>query len=136
MIWNEQFDDALINLLNEGKSYKQAAMEMSCEFGQKFTKNSCIGRARRLKMPPRPPKVTPMNNDLIMTFVPPRIPEPKKGKPVTIYQLRDGLCKWPYGNIAPYLYCGKPTVDLGCSWCETHCQKVFNKSTFRNVARV
>ena len=42
--------------LEEALTYRVVAERMTKAFGVPFTKNSCIGRARRLKMPPRPPR--------------------------------------------------------------------------------
>ena len=97
---------------------------MSAKFGVTFTKNSMIGKARRLGIPPR--KIIEMENRAIKADV----PRPKKGMPVTIYQLREGRCKWPYGTNPPYLFCGKATGEIGCSWCATHRKRVFGRSTY------
>jgi hypothetical protein len=108
VIWNKQMDDVLLNLLNkEGMTYKKVAELLSIAFGVKFTKNSCIGRAKRLRMPP-----------------------------ITILELREGVCHWPLAKVEdypPYIYCGKPTVDLGCSWCQAHADEAFGKTTYGNA---
>jgi len=93
-------------------SYQKIADTMSKEFGGRFTKNSCIGKARRLKEAAAVP-LSPPAPDL------------------TIYQLRNRHCKWPLGPTMqqpPYAYCGKLTV-LGCSYCRAHMERAHAKST-------
>jgi hypothetical protein len=109
IVWTKEMDIALKVLIEEGVSYKQIAKQLSAAYGLKFTKNSCVGRANRLRRPSPPP--------------------PQK---VTIYDLRDDRCKWILGAVndkPPYLYCGKPTGELGISWCPVHARKVFNKTS-------
>jgi hypothetical protein len=96
-------------------SYRKIAKIMSEEFGGTFTKNSCIGKARRLSLPQREPAV------------------PSPG--LTIYELRDRNCKWPLGPNhlhPPYFYCGKLTV-LGHSYCRAHMNKAHGRSSADNA---
>lgn len=76
MQWTPQIQERLIELMasDPNLTYKQAAARMTAEFGMQFTKNSCIGKGRRLGIPPRP-----------------------KPEPLNIYQLRDDLKKWMSG---------------------------------------
>lgn len=119
VVWTAEMIEELKNIVvGEGKSYGTAAQLMTKKFSGSFTKNSCIGKGRSLGFPLR---------------LAPR----KKDEPVTIYDLRDGLCKWPFGKITdrpPYIYCGEPTGDIGCSWCPTHREQVYSKSTFSSKA--
>ena len=114
--WTTELTDEFKALVadNPGMSYNTIAKLMSNKFGMKFTKNSVIGKARRLGMPQR-------DNPIV------------QDKPITIYDLEWGMCKWPFGDPygrPPFIYCGKPTGDVGCSWCATHRKQAFNRSTY------
>lgn len=126
IVWTEEAIAMLLNTLAEDPNitYKEVAMLMTEKFGRLFTKNSCIGKARKLRVSPRPRLPHP--------FVRP-IPHPKKDWPLNIYQLRDGKCKWPLGNVEtrpPYMYCGKSTNELGGSYCLEHCKRAYNRTTY------
>lgn len=110
--WTDHVTQTMLNMLNEDQniSYKEVAKIMTGMFDMPFTKNSCIGKARKLGVPPR--------------------------GPITIYQLRDGVCHWPLSNVEdhpPYVYCGKPTIELGCSWCQEHADMAHGKATSGNA---
>jgi hypothetical protein len=124
--WTQEMKDELVNLTNDSHcfTYKEIARAMSAKFGVTFTKNSLIGKAARLKLPPRNTPEPKMENDMIM---PANAILNRRRGPITIYQLRDDRCKWPIGNKPPYLYCGKATGEIGCSWCEEHRRKVFGR---------
>jgi hypothetical protein len=132
IVWTIRMDDTLKFLISEDVAYNQIARVMSGMYNLKFTKNSCIGRARRLRLPPRPPKVI-----ILPSFVMVAPPKPRKqGEPITILELRDGVCHWPLAKVEdypPFVYCGKPTVDLGCSWCQTHANIAFGRTTSGNA---
>jgi hypothetical protein len=113
--------------LEENLTYREIAERMTAELGVTFTKNSCIGRGRRMGLPPRPPRehraapsLAPA--DAVSAPILPRIPKPKDGRLLTIYQLRRGVCHWPESELMerpPFLYCGKHT-RLGNSFCPGH----------------
>jgi hypothetical protein len=137
ILWTPAIEAELERLLGleENLSYEQIARKMTKDFGQTFTKNSCIGKARRMRMPPRAPK--PYER----TFGDrPRKP-PRPDQPIepvwpkhqkdgfTIYQLRDSDCRWIYAELMddpPYSYCGKRT-ELGGSYCPEHIGCVYVK---------
>jgi hypothetical protein len=134
IVWTEEIDKFMVDLLAEDEeiSYKEVAKEMSATFGLEFSKNSCIGRARKLGVPPRPPKVIVLPSIIMAAPPKPR----KQGEPITILELREGVCRWPLAKVEdcpPYFYCGKPTVDLGCSWCQTHANIAFGRVTSGNA---
>jgi GcrA cell cycle regulator len=115
--WTAMMEDTLIFLASEEVSYNQIARVMSNMYGMTFTKNSVVGKASRLGLPRREPAIKP--------------PKPEQPAPVTIYDLEWGMCKWPLAQESdspPYFYCGKPTDDLGCSWCEDHRKRVWTRS--------
>jgi hypothetical protein len=109
--------------LEENLTYSEIAQQMTATLGTTFTKNSCIGRGRRMGLPPRPPRehrAPPQSS--AGAPIPARIPKPKNGQFLTIYQLRSGVCHWPEAELMdspPFLYCGKRT-QLGNSFCPGH----------------
>lgn len=117
MIWTKEMKDTLRELAGyKNFSYKDIAKLMTAEYGEGFTKNGCIGMARRIGVPRREPVIKPVI----------------KPKEFTIYDLEWGMCKWPLGepyDRPPFLYCGKPTGDISCSWCKTHCKRAFSSSS-------
>jgi hypothetical protein len=119
---------------NPNKSFKDIALQLSQEFGIKLTKNACIGRARRLGLEQRPrstPKQKPRKKRTRTTsqlvprpvvatawkVEPPTLPA-ASGR-ITIYQLSQGVCHFPFGDRPPYAYCGN-TARRGMPWCPYH----------------
>jgi hypothetical protein len=118
MKWTEEMIETFKTLANEEPviSYGDIAKRMNKMFGMTFTKNSMVGKARRLKMLKRPAAI---------------IKRDKRDKPIMFEDLRDGMCKWPLGKVddkPPFSYCGAATD--GSSWCAVHRKRVFNRSSF------
>ncbi len=104
--------------------------------------------------PPRSPASTvpPMTKQAAVPFnPPPAIPLPTDpaaidpvvlanarhmpagpGKGITIWELRDGLCKWPVGGLLepPELFCGASTTP-GSPWCPIHRTIAFTREPAR-----
>lgn len=127
--WTKEMNEMLVSLIEEeDMTYTQAAREMTAAFGLNFTKGSVIGRGRKLGIPPRLAR-----EEAAIAETPPVIPDlplPKEGDPVTIYQLREGMCKWPLGHPLakpPFMYCGVAVNQLGGSWCPDHRKIVYGK---------
>lgn len=113
VVWTDQIVETFLQIMKEHPNlmYKEIAQMMSDIFNMSFTKNSLIGKARRLKI----------NG------------EGRADEPITIYDLEWGMCKWPLGEVndyPPYAYCGEPTGDLGCSWCREHRKRAWTKSYY------
>lgn len=116
-------------------SFAEIAAEMSAAFGIELTRNACIGKARRLGFPMRDnTQRTVIEKKAIRVRVDAPIP-PKPARRqingtfnLTIYETREGDCKWPLGEVEdhpPYLYCGHPT-PIGCPYCKTHSRMAYN----------
>jgi len=139
--------DVMINRLTRlhadpQRSFKAIAEQLSREFGVRITKNSCIGKARRLglkqrakgtpkpKQKPRsrspraiePPVETIVPVRPAWTVEPPVLPA-SSGR-ITIYQLQRGVCHFPFGNQPPYAYCGN-TTTRSSPWCPHHERVVY-----------
>ena len=113
-------------------SYSVMATMLSDEFNIALTKNSLIGKGRRLGLKLRkspnikgrkPPhrrrfKVKPAPDAPLAPDLPPR----NDGQPLTLYQLGSCDCRWPLGEVSdrpPYLFCGQAT-EIGFSYCPKH----------------
>jgi hypothetical protein len=97
--------------------FRSIMKTMNAEFGTSLSRNACIGKARRLKMPPRAKDNNPVKLH----------PE---GLPLD--KLRERTCRWPMGPTMqrpPYFFCGKPTA-VGCPYCKTHKQRSHTHSTY------
>jgi hypothetical protein len=117
-------------------SFRRIAALMSIWFDITLTANACIGKAHRLGLPmrghrtgPRKPHVAHIKRPKMVKVridapIPPE-PEPRAATGLTIYQTREGDCKWPLGETyarPPFLYCGEASL-LGRSYCVTHMAK-------------
>jgi len=130
IVWTPEMKSMLMDLVHDPKNigYTEIAKHMTKCFEVAFTKNSCIGMARRLRLGPRPVKVKiKKTNKNVDAPIAPKIEPRKAGFALTIHQLREGDCKFILEGVAtypPYTYCGHPTI-LGTSWCQEHTKKVF-----------
>lgn len=119
-------------------SYRETAARMTKHFGVEFTKNSCIGMGRRLRMPPRPSPIkkkrdgrflVPKHVRVDAPITPKEAWRPEESQALTIYQLGVGDCKWPLGEAMakpPFLFCGQIAAD-GLPYCAKHCEIAYNK---------
>ena len=135
IVWTTELDDALETLLGreEKLTFKQICQLMADQFDLPFTANGCIGRAHRLRMPPRPPrtprpekrkrpyrKVITMPVRIDAPIIPKEAQRSGNGRYLTLIQLREGDCRWPSaGDRPPYTYCGRATLR-GASFCPGH----------------
>ena len=126
---------------NDKISFDAIAAMLSEEFGVALTKNSCIGKARRMGLPERTTKRKRKvfrgdKRRAHITLVAPAPIEPEvvpcvlprwkviadeapaeRGR-LTLLQLNDNTCRWPHGDRVPYLFCGAPTA--GKTYCAYH----------------
>jgi hypothetical protein len=128
--WLSEHDDALMTLLGreENLTFSEIHKRMVEQFALPFTRNGCIGRAHRLRLPPRP---TPRKKAIAMPvrvdapILPKEARRPPNGRDLTIYQLGYDDCRYPAGERPPYSYCGEMTAD-GRSYCPKHCAIVYH----------
>jgi hypothetical protein len=106
--WTAQIEDRLRQLHAEGLTFKQIAQQLNAEFDTSLTRNACVGRGYRLRLPSR------------ATFRP---GQPQR--PLTIYQLTSAVCHWPVaGERPPYSYCGAPAYQE-TPFCRKHCAQAY-----------
>ena len=134
--WNPETVAKLTELWNAGLSGNQIA---AC-FGHVMTRQSVIGKARRLKLPDRSPN---MNRYLSGSRTHPKpvakkpaedpAPEAardKNGDRITVLNAKDSHCRYVYGEVysdGSYFYCGAQ-VDRG-SFCSAHRKICYTPAT-------
>lgn len=138
--WTSEIQDAFETLLGleEALTFNEIAKRLSEQFNLPFTKNACVGRAHRMRLPPRPArpevpsnkkrkskgKMMPIRVDA--PILPPEAVAPSNGHGLTITQLHAGDCRYPSDDARPpYTYCGKPAHG-GLSYCPEHCAIVYH----------
>ncbi len=121
-------------------SFDTIAAQLSAEWGMEVSKNSCIGKARRMGLPKRPPKVfrgdkrkraITLVAEAPAAIVPETVPcvlprwkvmdapaRPAEGERITLVLLTDTRCHWPHGDCPPFMFCGAPTA--GKTYCAYH----------------
>jgi len=117
----------------QAMTMRAIAEQLSAEFDVKLTANACIGRKHRLSLPNRPTITDvrgkkPMekanrSHTKVDAPIAPIEAERFSDNALTIYQLRDGDCKFVLNDLMarpPFLFCGKAAVREGVPWCPEH----------------
>jgi hypothetical protein len=137
--WTAAMIDRLRELHEDPANFqfRDIAAKMSAEFGIELTRNACIGKARRIGLPMREgtPRQPVKGKEKMMRK---RVDAPiihaverplDLNDTLTIYQLREGDCKWPLGGVEdkpPYAFCGHP-APIGTPYCLKHAKKAYSK---------
>jgi hypothetical protein len=96
--------------------------------------NAVIGRSHRLRgyRHRRGTKATPRTTVVTVKKQPvprPKAPDSKPGDPgrrmITIFDLDQNTCRWPFGERHPYRFCGAPPTRAGASYCQIHARLNF-----------
>lgn len=101
--WTADMDADMNALLDGGKTMRQVAEYLTAKYGRPFTKNGVIGRRFRTT----PHELRQKRRPKVDLF----------GKSLDELESRD--CRFPFGDEAPYRFCGK-RVKSGSSYCEYH----------------
>lgn len=148
MSWNDERIETLRKLWERGLSASQIAEELGG-----VTRNAVIGKAHRLGLKARP---SPVKNEPVKKAAAaekPSVPAaatpapaPRKArtaaptvqKPqrVTLLDLTDRICKWPFGHPDEddFHFCGKP-VNPGTPYCLEHCAEAYQAQLPRRDRR-
>jgi GcrA cell cycle regulator len=104
MEWTAETIEALRRLWGDGYSASQIAKELGG-----ISRNAVIGKAHRLKLPPRP---SPIKRN------------PEKARAVASGR----ACMWPVGDpkLPDFHFCGEP-VSPNKPYCDTHCAVAYHK---------
>jgi len=153
--WSDEARERLTELYGEGRSASVIADLLGREGLISVSRNAIIGKAHRLSLPPRrerkpavmvrktreekqqrqnflrrqkraeqhtfKPK-THMDHDTRLKLRCEAI-EPKH---LTIYDLTDDTCRFPYGDDPPFTYCGHRTANG--SYCLVHAARCFGSN--------
>ena len=111
---------------DESLTFRAIRDTMNVEFKTDLTRNACIGKARRLRMPPRDPinnptlKKVPAVTKFFLPIPPELAPRSTEPFTITIYQLRAHDCRWPSREQRPpFTYCGRKALT-GLPYCVKH----------------
>ena len=150
-LWVEAEDDILRLRWAEGVFASFIADELN------RTKNSIIGRARRLGLEPRAagwpsnphktPKPIQKNREVKVVKECAPLPMPVEkpiaeteyvhGTGVTLLDLEPRHCRWPINsppkNDARYFFCGEPNVGGGLAYCLCHLRRSMSEDAFRRL---
>lgn len=127
-LWTDALTARLRELADNAEiSYADIAQILSREFDVCLTKNSVIGKARRLaisKRDPKSPAKTRSSPEIPamprFVFEPPYLAPPgPRNDMITILELTHNTCHWPHGDNPPFLFCGKP-VRKAAVYCPYH----------------
>lgn len=134
--WSDELIESLKQKWNEGISASLIAEQLSTP-EREITRNAVLGKVDRLNLPPRRTKtmleggrkrgegdrkrerkvrvMRQIKEETVEFIKPP--PEAKDFLCVGIFDLTPGMCRYPRGEVAPFLFCGQPAKD-DSSYCE------------------
>jgi GcrA cell cycle regulator len=130
--WYPEHDQALAKHLAGGMSHAEAAAALNAKFGTSYSRMASIGRANRLgttskvlksqghdKHKPKQPRASATHR--FKCEHQPRLREANAGPlHLAITELTAETCRYPYGDNAPFTYCGCPPAFEGASYCALH----------------
>jgi GcrA cell cycle regulator len=140
--WPSEHSKLLKKLTIQGYSFAQISVELWEEFKVSYSRNACIGKASRLglvakkaskpsiegvtrrarpvgkrsgpiattRLAPFPPSFTSEISEFRCVEVVPQN--------IRLLDLKPDQCRWPYGEAAPFTFCGHPVVHG--SYCAPH----------------
>lgn len=127
MTWTDEMIQQLKAMWADGVSASAIGRELA------VSKNSVIGKARRLNLAARP---SPIVQNAGKNPQPPG-PKPRERLRISdVIQLTSQMCRWPFGNPDEddFHFCGK-AVTQGKPYCEEHCAIAYvAKSSSRDRA--
>jgi hypothetical protein len=150
MTWTTERIDLLRELTKTG-SNAWIAQEINQRTGSRFSRNSIIGKKRRMGLESAGPPGT-KNGETVEhkkrssdSGLLNRLTQKKKSAPIIapedlsdflgieFFDLRPNQCRFPQGTAAPYLFCGQP-IKCG-SYCAYHHRLCYNGIPERPVKR-
>ena len=137
-LWTDERVEALREFMRDnGASHSTVAAQMSEKFHCAYSRNAVLGKAARLGIPSNnPPRsrhhLKSKATEPAVTVRRPRYPKPPPvtaepaalrsvdvtPRHISLLELKSGECRWPYGDVAPFTYCGNPV--LTGSYCGPH----------------
>ena len=124
--WTAASEARLRELVGSGTTLLRCSEILTEEFSMPFSKNSCVGKNRRMSRSPMQQWVQATmaaRRERAARRKPPRAPTPPRkhagtGK-VRLENLENNDCRWPCGDRPPFLYCGNARKE-GSPYCAEH----------------
>lgn len=139
--WPDQHVERLKANFAAGMSYAENAADINAKFRTNYSRNACIGKGKRVGLTaaykPKPKATEPKPAERNGHIVAPRrrrgpaerqagIAEPHVKRiadvvplHISLNQLTDTTCRWPFGDAAPFTFCGC-LAAAGRSYCLPH----------------
>lgn len=135
--WPDVHIAALKERFDRGMSFAQISADMNATFGTAYSRNACIGKAKRLGLkqsskpapPPRPKRERRQPQIRAERRGPPLASveyeaiecEPINHIGVSIYELTTETCRWPIGTPGheDFCFCGNAPIS-GLPYCPGH----------------
>lgn len=136
-LWPAPHCNALRKHVDAGLSFSACAQLINEQFGSHYSRNACIGKAKRLgletyfalakaaagKTTSSVKKIRRRVQNKFEALPPvPFVPREADAEPkhLAFEELRTGLCKWPFGASPPFSFCGCATYDNDRPYCPAH----------------
>lgn len=133
--WNAEEDKILLERSALGDTMAQIAARINKAFNTARTRMSVSGRIHRLRNSTAENRKkyaakTKQTTLLPKSISPAPLPmtEPAPENLITLMELKADSCRWPYGDKAPYKFCGQKICGSR-SYCQTHTIKSDGKSS-------
>lgn len=142
-VWADEHSEALVTMLANGMSFAEIAAALNDRFKTNYTRNAACGKGFRLKVR-APAKIRaprkPRNRKLGRA---PAVKSINKAEEIrlrcveieprhlTLEQLAHNDCRYPFGEEAPYTFCGRHVVK-DRPYCLEHQKLVTTPS--RNIS--
>ncbi len=140
-----QWNDGCVETLRSMWPTNSAAV-IAAVLGPAVTRNSVIGKARRLglehkskscphRSPAAPqerraPKIRPASRFSYMNDMEPQdLPLDQSPFAVSLFDIKPHKCRWPLNATSPvsdFLFCGAPSYDDKQSYCGRHCRAAYS----------
>ena len=143
--WTPDRRAVVEKLWGRGFTTREIALELNDRFGMTVERNAVIGLIHRagfkrppMRAPDSPtplPKARPLPRPQPVVKPKPRKPRSPGFLDLDIFDLREGDCRWPHGDHAPYTFCGQPKVE-GRSYCAEHHRLGTNPGERRDITKV
>lgn len=129
-VWIEPVKARFFELVQsrENPSYDYIAKELNKQFGLDITRNACISFGkrnqivRRLVNTGRRGGVPGSHRQRLEVSKSKKPPRAKKSEPIgciTFGELLFSDCRYPFGDRAPFTFCGKPKLE-NSPYCDEH----------------
>ena len=140
--WSAAMMKRMRELHTDGMTFSQIANRLNVEFSAAVTRNACVGKGRRMQLPPRESPIPPTPAERRArrrrakaekriqppppSYAPPPEPERPPLGALTLVDINWHECHWPFGEHPHVLYCGKPVFKR--SYCLEHFRVGYDKA--------